>query len=238
MKTNKDRVEQGLERLGEKRCDSSDFVSAEEFRRCFFERARKEETRRKPLRVFSFLFRMGAAAAVVVLGVWWLAQFGFDTRGQDAAGRDSTSCAVEQLRPEVERETGTFRQLLHEVALLFGGRAGAGFFGDEIFTYERQSEAVPDRLLRLSVFDRNLRPEGEVVLALNGEDAAIIRSRNITGEVVVVSADNGAEVVDANLRIRLASGRELSLSEQLVGPETVSYRSGDNMVVRREIVRM
>ena len=232
-----DKVELGLERLRRRRSDTaSGFVSAEEFRSRFFERARQSGMPRRVLqRGFSVLLHVGVAAGLL-LGVIWVVRA--VRNGENSAEQEVPSGTVERLQAESGRETGVIRELLREVAQLFGGSSGAGFLGDEIFTYERQSEAAPDRLLRLSVFDRELRPAGEIVLVLNEEDFAEICSRDVSGEVVAAAAGDGAEVVEAYLKIRLDSGSDFCFSEQIVGPEAVSYRMSDGMVVRREIARM
>ncbi|MBS1368492.1 MAG: hypothetical protein HPZ91_00925 [Lentisphaeria bacterium] len=230
-----DRVDRYLEKLKEKRDDAA-FVSPEEFKRSFFERARRETPARKPAWYHTRLFRAAAAAAVLVgfAGVLLL------DRQTEAPLQDSnvTAGAIERLKLMFNGESGTIGERLREAASLFGGTSGVGFLGDEIFTYERQSQATPDRVLRLSVFDRNLKPAGEVTLIFNGEDVAAIRTRDVSGEIVTTEASDGAEVVDANLKIRLPSGRDLCLSELIVGSDAVSYSVRDGMVVRREIARM
>ena len=223
----RDCLERGLERLKEKRTDA--FGSPEAFKREFFERARHEAPAGKNGWTGT-LFRVAAAAAVLLAFGSLVVVEMVSEIGQPAAGLDSRCSRFVKEAPDRLRETVS----------LFEEQVGVGYIGDEIFTFSRQSGERPDRILRLSVFDRNMTPRGEFELAFSGTDFAAIDTQALRGEIVTTKASDGSDVLDANLLLRLPDGRELQLSELVVGagPDSARVTKLNGLRIRRELVRI
>ena len=165
----RDCLEKGLERLKEKRTDA--FGPPEAFKREFFERARHEAPAGKNGWTGTRFFRVAAAAAVLLAFGSLVVVEMVSENGQPAAGLDSRCSRFVKEAPDRLRETVS----------LFEEQVGVGYIGDEIFTFSRQSGERPDRILRLSVFDRNMTPRGEFELAFSGNDFAAIDTQALRG---------------------------------------------------------
>ena len=224
----RDCLEKGLERLKEKRTDA--FGPPEAFKREFFERARHEAPAGKNGWTGTRPFRVATAAAVLLAFGSLVVVEMVSENGQPAAGLDSRCSRFVKEAPDRLRETVS----------LFEEQVGVGYIGDEIFTFSRQSGERPDRILRLSVFDRNMTPRGEFELAFSGNDFAAIDTQALRGEIVTTKASDGSDVLDANLLLRLPDGRELQLSELVVGagPDSARVTKLNGLRIRRELVRI
>ena len=85
-----------------------------------------------------------------------------------------------------------------------------------------------------------MTPRGEFELAFSGNDFAAIDTQALRGEIVTTKASDGSDVLDANLLLRLPDGKELQLSELVVGagPDSARVTKLNGLRIRRELVRI
>ena len=178
-----DKLEKQLQEYRESRPEPAGFVSVDEFKARFKARVEKDVKKPIPFRMFLRV----AALVVVVLTALLL---------------------LPEVQVNVDGSAGYADVRLQEAVRLFGSDTGVGFVGDELITYQRQSDSTADLLIELSWQENGVARV--IQLASGSEDFFEIDGNGFSGAVLVTAGDMRVLSLDLTMQNGASISQDLA----------------------------